>query len=87
MVILTDWELIIIREEKAGSDNSRYGGTWDFIPLSKIENLSTNMINNNLFMLSIHVAGEDHRDVPFLASAREYLDQLLIRFEGLVKNR
>jgi hypothetical protein len=40
MSILTDKELIMIREETRQSDNSRYGGIWDFIPLQKITSIS-----------------------------------------------
>ena len=83
MVILTDWELIIIREEKTGSDSSRYGGTWDFIPLSKIENLSTNVKDNGLFVLSIQIRGADSLEVPFQATAKEDVDQLLSHLKEL----
>jgi len=39
VLILTDRELIIIRDDPdspAAVDNTRYGGVWDYIPLSKI---------------------------------------------------
>ena len=42
MNILTDRELIIIREEKPQRSADRYGGIWDFIPLNKIVSLSLN---------------------------------------------
>jgi len=83
MVILTDWELIIIREEKIVSDRGKYGGIWTYIPLNKVEKLSTSLKDDNLFMLSIQLRGTDSLEVPFQVSAKEEVNQLLTSFGEL----
>jgi hypothetical protein len=77
MVILTDRELIIIQEEKAQMGKGKYGGTWTYISLSKIEKLSTSVRDNNLLVLSIQLPGIASLEVPFQVSAKEDVDQLL----------
>ena len=81
MVILTDWELILIREERVANDKGKYGGTWDFIPLSKIEKLSLKEDDSELFRFSIQISGNDFLEVPFQASAKGEVSQLMASFE------
>jgi hypothetical protein len=83
MVILTDWELILIREEKMANDSGKYGGTWDFIPLNKIEKLSLRESDHNLFMLSIQLPGTTSFEVPIRVSAKEDVGQLLASYSKL----
>jgi hypothetical protein len=81
--ILTDRELIMIREEQGWSRKDKYGGTWDYIPLSKIVNLSLSRKDSNLLVLSIQLPETGHLDFLFEASAKGKLDQLLNGFREL----
>lgn len=83
MVILTDRELIIIQEEKAQMGKGKYGGTWTYIPLSKIEKLYASTRDDNLLVLSIQLPGDTSLEVPFQVSAKEEVDQLLVSYGGL----
>lgn len=83
IVILTDWELIIIREEKIAGDRSKYGGAWDFIPLKKIKKMSLSQNDPSLLMLSIQLSETAPIELPFLASAKEEVNQLITSFGKL----
>ena len=82
--ILTDRELIIIREDEPKSrDVSRYGGIWDYIQLNKIKSLTLNRKDNDLLVLSIKLQEGAQLENLFQASAKEELDQLLEQFNKL----
>jgi hypothetical protein len=53
MSILTDRELILIREERRRSGEDRYGGIWSYVPLNKVVALSLIAEGGNLLRLSI----------------------------------
>ena len=55
ITILTDQELIVIREDENWRDQTRYGGIWDFIPLNKIVSLNYSEKGEDLLELSIHL--------------------------------
>jgi hypothetical protein len=86
MSILTDRELILIREETRQSGDDRYGGIWDYIPLNKIADLSLGKKDSSLLKLSILLPENDRLELLYSASARQELDQLLIKFGELTKN-
>jgi hypothetical protein len=81
MVILTDRELIIIQEEKAQMEIGKYGGTWIYIPLSKIEKLSANIRDDNLLTLSIQLPGFASFEVPFQTAVKDEVDELLVSYK------
>ena len=83
--ILTDREIIMIREEVRHVGEDRYGGIWDYIPLSKVTGLSINDIGTNMFSLSIHLTDEVQLDFLYQASARDEVDKLLSRFKETAK--
>jgi hypothetical protein len=83
MVILTDRELIMIREEREQMGKGKYGGTWTYIQLNKIEKFSASARDDNLLVLSIQLPGIASLEVPFPVSAKEDVDQLLTSFEEL----
>ena len=83
MTILTDRELITIREEHRWGREDRYGGIWDYIPLNKIVALSPSSKGSNLPGLSIQLPGSTCLDYLFQASAEQGLDRLLIHFNEL----
>jgi hypothetical protein len=83
MSILTDRELIMIREEARQSGNDRYGGIWDFIPLNKIGALSLDEKGSNLLALSIQLPENERFEYLYQASAIEDLGKFLARFKEL----
>jgi len=86
LVILTDRELIMIREEKSGwrGDKTRYGGVWNYIPLDKITSISLTPKNDDLLVLSIHLPQDDHIDSLFSVSNRPEVELVLNQFETLM---
>ena len=81
--ILTDRELIIIREEERRSGDDQYGGIWDYIPLNKIATLSLGRKDNNLLVLSIQLPESARLENIFQASAEREINQLLDRYRAL----
>lgn len=83
MIILTDRELIVIREEATRRKEDRYGGIWDYIPLSKIASLSFGEKDSNLLVFTIQLPGNIRFELLFQASAKGEINQLLERFEEI----
>jgi hypothetical protein len=83
MNILTDREVIMIREEAGQSRVDRYGGIWDYIPLNKIETLSLNEKGSNLLALSIQLPEKERLEYLYQASAMGDLGEFLARFKEL----
>jgi hypothetical protein len=81
--ILTDRELIMIREEEKQIATERYGGIWTYIPLKKIAKLSLSPKDGSLLVFSIRLLSGDHREYLFQSSAKREIDQLLERFGEL----
>jgi hypothetical protein len=80
MSILTDGELIIIREEAGRRKEDRYGGIWDYIPLNKIISLSLSEKDSNLLLLSIQLSESVRLEFLFQGTVKEEVNQLLDRF-------
>lgn len=80
MSVLTDRELIIIHEEARKSSSDRYGGTWLYIPLHKIETLSVSERDGDLLALSIRLPHNVQLESLYQLSAKQELDQFLARF-------
>lgn len=83
MSILTDREVILIREELRQSGEDRYGGIWDYIPLKKIGKLSLNEKDNNLLVLSIQMAGGESMECLYDASMKREIQQFLQKFREM----
>jgi hypothetical protein len=80
MVILTDRELILVREEDSRMRIDEYSGVWDYIPLKKIENLSLRRKDDKYSILSIQLAQGERKECIFQASAGEQLNLLLAQY-------
>jgi hypothetical protein len=83
MSILTDRELIVIREDATQRKEDRYGGIWNYIPLNKIISLSLSEIDNNLLVLLIQLPENIQLELLFQVSARGEINQLMNRFKEL----
>jgi hypothetical protein len=81
--VLTDRELIMIREEAVQGRRDKYGGTWDYIPLNKIIALTLSAKDDNLLALSIQLPENERLEYLFQVSMKAELDQLLDRFREL----
>ena len=81
--ILTDRELILIREEHLQSGGGRYGGAWVYIALDKISALRLDEKESNLLALSIHLPENERLEFLFQVSARNEIEQMLQRFKEL----
>jgi len=82
--ILTDRELIVIREDEPQNRTvGKYGGLWNYIPLNKIASLTLNGKDDDLLILSIQLPESIRLEYLFQASAKHELDQLLDRFNEL----
>ena len=81
--ILTDRELIIIREGERQCAEDKYGGTWDYLPLNKIVTLSLDRKDSSLLELSLQLPESARLEFLFQASAKREVEQLLDRFKVL----
>jgi hypothetical protein len=84
--ILTDRELIMIREEVIYGEGGKYGGAWDYIPLNKITALSLSAKDDNLLALSIQLPENERLEYLFQVSMKDEVDQLLGRFRELTQS-
>jgi hypothetical protein len=82
ITILTDRELIVVREEGSKGGVDRYGGTWHYIPLKEVVALSMGR-KGTLLALSIQLPQDARIERLFQASAKREIDQLLDRFREL----
>jgi hypothetical protein len=80
LTILTDRELIIIRDDARWSSTAKYGGIWDYIPVTKILSLSQSETGDRLVGLTISLQDGARLDLVFQASAREEIARLFERF-------
>jgi hypothetical protein len=78
--ILTERELISIREVVYPGDQERYGGVWDYIPLARIAGLSITANGRGLVTLAIQLPGQTRFDLLFEPSVRDDLDALAAKF-------
>lgn len=81
--ILTNRELILIREEALQGRKDKYGAIWDYIPLNKIAGFSMNKRNGTLLALSIQLLTNESFECLFEASMENEVDQLLARIQEL----
>ena len=81
--ILTDSELVTIRETQYKGDRERYGGVWNYLPLDRIERLSVTREEDGLVAMSIHLPGESRIQLQYEPAARGELEALVRRFSEL----
>ena len=84
ITILTDRELITIREESRGWFNQvRYGGIWNYIPLPKITSTSLKPKTEHTITLSIDLPQNDTLQTLFADSNKDEVDLLVNRLNDL----
>jgi hypothetical protein len=83
MSILTDHELIMIREHEGQRREGKYGGIWDYIPLDKITAISLYEKDDNLLVFSIQLPGGERLEYLFQDSLRQDANQLVGKFGEL----
>ncbi len=81
--ILTDRELITIREIVHRGGRERYGGVWTYIPLRRIEGVAVMESRYGLVALSVRLPGGGQVQFLFEPSARDDLQVLVGRFLAL----
>ena len=81
--ILTDRELIMIREEKVQRGDGKYGGIWQFIPLKKIRALSLGVVDKNLLILSVKLPDRAPLEYLFRSSTEREINRLQNLFNEL----
>jgi hypothetical protein len=86
LTVLTDRELILIRdsERNKASQISRYGGVWQYLPLSCIESLTLSEPANNRLVLSIQCKPGKTIEKLFEISSRSELEQFCSRLRTLI---
>ncbi len=81
--ILTERELILIREDIRLVGGHRYGGIWDYIPLGVVTDMALNDRDDRLLVLAIRLPGSAPLEFQFQAAARPEIEQLLDTFRKL----
>jgi hypothetical protein len=81
--ILTDRELILIREEVLQGRDDKYGGIWEYIPLNKIANLSVSRKRDHLLALSVQLLTKERFECVFPSSQENEVNQLLDMFRKM----
>ncbi|HLE14063.1 MAG TPA: hypothetical protein VI776_04885 [Anaerolineales bacterium] len=84
LFILTDRELILIRDENLVKWRAdlRYGGIWSYFPREKVTSLSLSKSAEESLVLSIHLPHDDRIDLLYSPERGDELDQLLGLFES-----
>lgn len=80
VMILTDRELIIIRDDPESPrsfDQTRYGGVWDYIPLNKIERIAWQARDAAVLSLALELPLGDRVESLFAPDQREKVEQFL----------
>jgi hypothetical protein len=83
LCLLTERELIVIREEASRNDKSRYGGVWIYLPLERILDMQIQKNGNNLIVLTIVLPENMYWDLLFQPCVESELEE----FSELLKKR
>lgn len=85
MIILTDQEVIMIRENEGQGRNDKYGGVWNYIQLHKIVTITLTQIAGNLLVFSVQLPRDEFLEYQFIDSLMPEVNQLINRFRELIK--
>jgi hypothetical protein len=80
VLILTDRELIIIRDDPDSPqafDNARYGGVWDYLPLSKIERIALQNRDSAVVSMALALPLGDRVESLFASDRRAEVERFL----------
>jgi hypothetical protein len=83
--LLTDSEFILIRETNLQTRQDTYGGIWDYIPLSKIKQMTIFERGDGLSGLSVQLIHGISLDTLFEPALRSQIEQLVEKFKELSK--
>jgi hypothetical protein len=78
LTILTDQELILIREDERGKEirGVRYGGVWQYLPLRSLRTVSLSAPENDRLSLTITLPDGEKMEKIFAAASQAELEQL-----------
>jgi len=82
LCILTDHELIVIRDDPTSMQDyneARYGGIWDYLPLSQIQGAAIEERPAGYLALLVRLPGGDRMEVLFSTEKRSELEQVCAR--------
>lgn len=79
MCILTDRELILIRDTDGHAGRDKYGGTWDYIRLNQIRSASLSWQDDHRLSLSIELPAGEKFHLLYSGTMKEDVDQMLAR--------
>lgn len=74
VTMLTDKELILIRETERMVHDDRYGGVWDYVPLDKIKSASILQKQDGLLALVVELFDGHNLETHYLPSLRTELE-------------
>lgn len=77
LLMITDQELILIREDEQENRKEKYGAIWQVIPLSKIRSVDQTDQENDLLKLTLHLADGTQIDSLFLPQMRERIEKAI----------
>ena len=80
VLILTDRELIIIRDDPESPqalDKTRYGGVWDYIPLNKIERIACRDRDADVLSMTLELPLGDRAESLFAANRHAEVERFL----------
>jgi len=77
IAMLTDHELIFIRESARIVSNDCYGGIWDYIPLSKITDASISRDEDEYVTLKVELPNDQLVETLYLPSLHNELEQMV----------
>jgi hypothetical protein len=89
ILILTERELILIREEatnKCLKDGCHYGGIWNYIPLNYLQDLRIEDISDGLVELTMMLPAGDSLKMPFANERRPELEQFVDKIKSTARN-
>jgi hypothetical protein len=82
--ILTDKELVLIREEPSLGKKDKCGSVCNFIPLSRINSLAVTQENEKLLVFSIHISNGVVFETLFDPSLQKDVERFLARTRELM---
>jgi len=84
LCILTDRELIVIRDDPASlqsCNETRYGGVWDYLPLSRVQSAALEERADGL-ALTLRLPGDDRFEVMFSSASRLEVERLCAQLQA-----
>lgn len=77
VLLLTDQEIILIREDEHASRKENYGGVWDYVPLRQIDHIAMEELEDGLLSLIVHLKDRRELRQVFPPDRRSELENLI----------